>query len=199
MRYPTKVCMLILMLSTLTEAKEDGYGWYIGLGVGATAYEDSGFVKNEQPSVQDEVTKNSSGYKVYAGYQINKIIATEISYTGYGTFSSSSYAHSAYAGSASANVGYTFLEGMLRPYGLLGLSYVNNNFPHDEVDIKPNAFSVHSGIGLDYTPNFTAGFGLRVAFEGDTYSYTVKDTATDEKTKYDQSLGILYLGIHYKY
>jgi len=191
-------CFIVFGIPIL--ADEEGRGFYGGIGFGSTAFEDDGFVKEEQPTVKGDLSVKDKGAKVYLGYQVNKIVGLELGFTDYGSFYAEDYVHKTKSTDIAVNVGYTFLEGTLRPYMLVGLGYIFNDFPHNDVpSISINSLSSHIGLGLDYTPVFTSGFGIRVAFEADGYTYGIEQGGTDTVKEYQQTLGILYLGVHYKY
>ena len=194
------VLACVMALSSLSLADEKGRGLYVGIGYGNTAFDDDDFVKEEQPTVQGSLSEKSSGVKLYMGYQVNKIVGLECGYINYGSFYADDYVHKAMATSLAVNLGYTFLEGTLRPYTLLGLGYVFNNFPHNDVpSVAPNNIASHLGLGLDYTPVFASGFGLRIAFEADGYTYKIEKETPDTVKEYEQTFGMLYVGVHYKY
>ena len=189
----------ITLLTTVVDATDDGSGAYIGIGLGSTAYVDSGFVK-EQQTAEDEMGSVDSGFKIYGGYQFTPIIGVEASYIDYGKFAAGDYTHASKSVNVAANLGYSFLEGQLRPFGLLGFSYLRNTFPHDNTPlIEENHFAMHLGLGLDYTPRGLGGLGFRMAYEGDSFSYDVDSNITTDEDTYRQAFGILYLGVHYKF
>ena len=200
MKYNMIAIVSLFIIDVLCLAAESGQGFYGGVGFGISAFEDDGFVKEEQPQVKGSLSKNDKGVKLYLGYQINKILSAELGYTNYGRFKTENYIHEAQSADIAINVGYTFLEGTLRPYVFGGLGYVFNDFPHSDIaSLKMDRFSSHVGIGLDYTPLFAGGFGLRLAFESDGYTYRVDQNGSNEPKDYEQGLGLLYLGMHYKY
>ena len=179
-------------------ASDDGSGAYIGLGFGSTAYVDSGLI--EEQTAEDELGSVDSGYKVYGGYQFNKIIGLEASYTDYGKFVAGDYSHHSKSVNASANLGYSFLDGQLRPFGLFGLGYLKNSFPNDNsTSSNEENVAYHLGFGLDYIPNGLGGVGFRLAYEGNSFAYDVDGNTTTEKDQYQQVFGILYLGALYKF
>ena len=194
-----KISTLLLLMSMLN-ANEDGSGAYIGLGLGSTAYVDSGFVK-EQQTAEDELGAVDSGFKIYGGYQFNQIIGLEASYTDYDEFTAGDYTHASKSINISANLGYSFLDGQLRPFGLLGFGYLKNSFPHRDntPSIDEDDFAFHLGLGLDYTPRNLGGLGFRLAYEGNSFSYDVDSNVTTKEDSYRQAFGILYLGAHYKF
>ena len=190
---------VITLLTTIADATEDGSGAYIGLGLGSTAYVDSGFVE-EQQTAADKLGSTDSGFKIYGGYQFSQVIGIEAAYTDYGKFTAGDYTHASKSVNVAANLGYSFLDGRLRPFGLLGFSYLQNTFPHDNTPlIEKDHFAMHLGLGLDYTPRGLGGLGFRMAYEGDSFSYDVDSNITTDEDTYRQAFGILYLGVHYKF
>ena len=181
-------------------ANENGQGFYAGVGVGSTAYVDNGFAKAQvSQKVDEDIEERSFGAKLYAGYQFNKIIGVELAYISYGEFSvKESYDYRAQGASVSANIGYTFFTGQLRPYVLLGLGYVFSDFPHEGIPVDDKSPTLHIGFGLDYTPEVLGGIGFRGAYEGNSFSYSVDQGMEDDKV-YVQGFGILYLGAYYKF
>jgi len=189
-----KKLVVSAVLATLTlcaaEVKESGF--YLGAGIGGTGFSDSDMVKEQYGSTY--VFENSSGgVALYGGYKVNNIFAFEMGYHHYGTFqirqpalgSKRDYSPSSF--SASANLGYGFLDGQLRPYILLGLSSIDlDGWVTDDKGVGS-----HIGFGIQYDPEELNGFGFRLGYEGD--GFTVK-TATKD---YAQGLGILYIGAHY--
>jgi len=194
------ILLMLSLLSSMLIANEDGSGAYVGIGLGSTAYVDSGFAKEQSNrNVKEEIAISSLGAKLYGGYQFNKIIGVEAAYIHYGNFSiNDDYTYSAQGISLSANVGYTFLTGQLRPYVLLGLGYIFSDFPHENIPVDDKSPTLHIGLGLDYEPMSLGGVGFRVAYESNSFSYIV-DEDTAEEEKYPQGFGVLYLGAYYKF
>ena len=191
---------LTTLMAPIADADEAGSGAYIGLGFGGTAYVDSNFVE-EQQSAEDELGSSDSGFKIYGGYQFNQIIGLEASYTDYGEFTAGDYIHASQSVNISANLGYSFLDGQLRPFSLLGFGYLKNSFPHRDntSSIDEDDFAFHLGLGLDYIPKGLGGIGFRLAYEGNSFSYDVDSNVSTKDDTYRQAFGILYLGVHYKF
>ena len=122
-----------------------GEGFYIGAGIGASFYNITSadgdyYIPDDGDGTHtividqfEDLDDNDLGYLFYAGYQFNKIIGVEASYTDYGAFSGSiantnlgTFKKDPYAIAVAANAGYTFFNGQLRPFGLLGLGYLNS-------------------------------------------------------------------------
>ena len=121
----------LALTSTIVLAGPNSNGAYIGVGLGNSGYADDDMTKKELRI--DNIDTADSGYKVYGGYQFNNVIGIELGYTDYGKFSADDgYSQAATAFSVAANVGYSFLDGQLRPFATLGLGYVAlewENFP----------------------------------------------------------------------
>ena len=186
----------VALLSTVVIAGPNSNGAYVGVGFGATGYADDNYVQDIGCTGID---KSDMGYKIYGGYQFNNIVGVEVGYTDYGKFSAAQdYTQEANAMSVGANVGYSFLDGQLRPFGIIGLGYVNLDTQNSPVTIvDDNVATFHYGVGIQYEPDALAGFGLRLAYEEDLYS--IEYVRAIGTTSYLQALGIVYLGVQYKF
>jgi len=183
---------------TLSAEKNDN-NIYVGVGFGGSAYVDSSFAKEQIEGVNQDVEEDGVGAKVYVGYQINNIIAIEASYVYYGSFKiNDNYEYQAQGLSASGNVGYMFFDNQFRPYILIGLGYIMSDFPHEGVDVKDYSASLHMGLGFSYVPKALGGIGFRVAYESNSFNYTLHRGTEDEQS-YPQGFGILYLGAEYRF
>ena len=180
---------VIALLSTAVIAGPNSSGAYVGLGYGVTEYYDDGWTSS--------VDKSDSGYKLYGGYQFNNIIGVEASYTDYGSFTDK-VTNSEYVSpttfSVAANAGYSFLDGQLRPFGILGLGYASVDYDTSSID-SGNTGTVHYGVGVQYEPTILKGVGFRLAYEADLY---LIETIVPSKT-YEQVFDLLYLGVQYKF
>ena len=214
--------------STATSAPavvNTGKGFYIGLGAGTGSY--SATLTNAKYYIDSDGDNSSSNIKgdnldglddtssttiAYAGYQFNKIIALEASYTDHGSYSGELGLNKAFKknpGSIAvyANAGYSFLNGQLRPFGLLGLAYVDTkqSNAYERIDIDDTAVALHIGTGVEYFPTALRGVGFRLAYTIDLFtdnSYDVYegDNGTSIKsTTLWQALDQLYVGIQYKF
>lgn len=188
------------LLSTAVMAGPNSSGAYIGIGYGNTIFESDGFV-GDQITTSD-FDEEDSGLTFYGGYQFNNIVGVELSYRDYGKFEAiSGFAQEPTGMGVGANVGYSFLDGQLRPFGVLGLSYVKMNYinlPAYVISLDDTGAAVHYGIGVQYEPDVLAGLGFRMAYEADSYVIEVQDTFGGNK-EYTQTLGMLYLGVQYKF
>lgn len=71
--------VLVVILGVGLEAKADNSAWYLGVSGGVTSADDSQF-----DNVEESGSDDSSGWKLYAGYDINDIWAVELGYTDLG-------------------------------------------------------------------------------------------------------------------
>ena len=212
---------LLVVLSTSVMSTEalspNGKGFYVGVGAGYssnTLFLTEGNYNYSDPDnptytfSSSSLDDNDVGYMLYAGYQINKIIALEVAYTNYGHFAvrkfAKEYAQSPNSLSVYANAGYMFFNNQLRPFGNIGLGYLqkNQSSSYDRLDFDKEIVTIHSGIGVDYYPTILKGIGFRAAFSGDTAIdsvYTVNDNNTTESKTLWQAYNLFYLGIEYKF
>lgn len=186
-------------------------GFYIGAGYGSFSYETATDWDNDYRYGRLVEETNGNTLKIYAGYQFNKIVTVETSYTDYGdtngyvraisfnptNIENKQVKQSPNAFSVAANVGYTFSNG-LRPFGLAGLSYMSLDSNYAFLDTD-NPIAIRYGFGLDYAPAMFKGAQLRIAYEGDLYfAEAYKGYGTN--TEVDAfSLSSLYAGISYKF
>lgn len=216
------IALITMMLSTTLSADETNTqkidGFYGGLG-GGMSWNALVISKGNHPEDGNSTynfknaSDNSGGYIIYAGYQINKIIAVEGSFTDYGSFEDTvtdqlnikrNIKSDPVAGAVYANAGYTFANG-LRPFGQLGFAYVNSNGVKDlsKLGIKDNYTSIHWGTGLEYAPKKLNGFGFRVAIAGDTgmdMNYEAADENGDLKTTtLMRWTNLTYISAQYKF
>ena len=198
-------------------------GFYIGAGVGASSYNVS-LTKSEyylydedgtytiQGDDLEKLDDTDVGYLLYAGYQFNKIIGVEGSFTDYGTVASvidnKEFSKKPQSYAVSANAGYNFFNGQLRPFGLLGLGYLatNQNSAYDEMNGWDDGLAtVHFGFGVEYYPTVLQGFGVRASYTADSCVSEVDTregpSTTDkvEQTLLWQTYSILYVGAQYKF
>jgi hypothetical protein len=188
------------LLSTAAMAGPNSSGAYIGIGFGNTINEDDGFVSEQITS--SSFDDGDSGVTLYGGYQFNNIVGVELSFRDYGKFEADSgFAQEPTGVSVGANVGYSFLDGQLRPFGVIGMGFVKMNYvnlPSYVISLDDSGAAVHYGVGVQYEPDALLGLGFRMAYEADSYAIEVQDSISGNKT-YTQTLGMLYLGVQYKF
>jgi len=207
-----KIYIATLMVTTLgvsSLSAEDNSFTYVGIGGGYSMinanFIDSDYYINDDDATGSSKTKNykedSMGMKVYGGYQFNKIIAVEGSFTDYGTLSSDNYTQKPQAVSIYANAGYSFLNNQLRPFGLLGLTYLQTNQSRDVLDDEMGA--IHAGVGVEYYPTALKGFGIRGAIESDFHVNSQSAVNEDETHYSSQSFykryALFYVGAQYRF
>ena len=214
--------------STATEnSTNTGAGFYIGVGVGTGAYsaaitdgdyyidtdgDGSSSGSNIKGDDLDGLDDTSSTAIVYAGYQFNKIIAVEASYTDHGSYSgeldlTKGFKKKPESLAVYANAGYTFFNGQLRPFGLLGLGYIDTNQSraYDLLGVDDTAVSLHMGGGVEYYPTALKGMGFRLAYTVDFFSdnnyesYEGRNGTLIRSTTLWQALDMLYVGAQYKF
>ena len=146
--------------------------------------------------------QDDTGYKIYGGYQFNKIIAAEVSFTDYGTFvASERYTQRPKSVAFSANAGYNFFHEQLRPFCLLGLGYLKTDESRDVLD---DGFVISNiGLGLKYYPSVLKGMGFRMAYERE-FRITTQESVDEsgENPSMDEfahTYYLPYIGVQYKF
>ncbi|QUM80832.1 porin family protein [Moritella sp. 5] len=187
-----------LALTASVQANQDVSGFYIGGGVGSTTVDldRTGYTSNEDT--------DGSTVKFIAGYQFNRIVAIEAQYTQYGeitpnktlTYAGKTYKWDATTFSVSANLGYTFQNG-LRPFGIIGLSSLDLG-QSTKVLKDDDATAVHVGLGLEYTPAALSGVSFRVGYEADAFTIEEYSTANRYEDT-DVMIGSAYVAASYKF
>ena len=185
-------------------------GFYIGAGYGVSTYRDGGYISDiEKEHNIQTLLKNydTSGYKLYLGYQFNRVVAIEGSYTNYGKFTvEDSYfdgeivALSPTSISLAANVGYSFGQyAEYRPFIIMGLSRMEmNEDGYVNVFRESSGNSLRMGLGFEYAPYESNGLGLRIAYEQDDFTLS-EEKVTDASKTYKQNFSLAYFGVQYKF
>ncbi len=206
-----KITIALLATISILMASPDGSGTYFGIGGGVSDfageytiskyYDRTGrFVSSDQ-----DVNADDNGLKVYGGYQFNKIFGVEAAYTYYGTMDyyvlGEHISQKPESISVYANIGYSFLDGQLRPFGLIGLGYIKTKHSSNYVD--DDGATIHTGVGVEYYPKILKGAGMRLAFEADTLaeSYSEYNSYRDLYTSdtLARMYSLLYFGVQYKF
>ena len=189
----------LALITPQVQADPDS-GFYMGVGVGTTVYADDDLAwETGFYDLDDE----DSGYKVYAGYQINKIMGIEASYVDYGTFKAYNganiYRQDFKATHIAANAGYTFLQGQLRPFGNIGLGYIEHDATGSlgviEDDVSNHSF--YFGLGVQYEPKALQGMGLRVGYDVDVFDRDIYDGWWHRE--YAQGIALWYVALQYRF
>ncbi|MCP5078576.1 MAG: porin family protein [Psychromonas sp.] len=210
--------LLAVSTSVFAETEVDAAkvsGFYIGAGYGSFSYETDSDWDDDQRYGRLTESTDGNTLKMYGGYQFNKIIGVEATYTDYGdtegyvrtlTFNpigikNQEVTQSPTAISVAANAGYSFNNG-LRPFALLGLSYMTLDSSYAFLDTD-NPIAIRYGFGLDYAPAMVKGIQLRVAYEGDIYlaeAYNGYNNDADIDIEVDIfALSSFYAGVSYKF
>ncbi|MCB0739211.1 MAG: porin family protein [Bacteroidetes bacterium] len=185
-----------LSVQAETSNKQKVSGWYVGGGIGNP----SGELSDESNSSTIDLKDKS--YHVVAGYQDGRIFAWEMQYVKYGKDTVEFFDPSSF--SASANVGYTFSNGV-RPFALLGLGVTDVNIPSPPFGmiVVDSDLSYHYGIGIEFSPRQLNGMTFRLAHEADfvnieerVYSGFFKSW---KETIYDVDLKSTYAAVMYKF
>ncbi|MEA2099510.1 MAG: outer membrane beta-barrel protein [Campylobacterota bacterium] len=109
--------LILTLLATLNlYSSEDGSGTYFGFGVGDSRYtagfhSEGCYIDENDGFTIKKYDVSDKAYKFYGGYQFNKIVALEASFTNYGTFvASQKYTQKPKSVALYANVGYSFFN-----------------------------------------------------------------------------------------
>ena len=189
------ICLIPLLIASTSSfaAAQDVRGFYVGVGVGSTSFEDDGWGASANTSFDEK----DNSFKFITGYQFNKVVAIEASYTSYGKIDNqlANYQLDPTSISLSANVGYTFNNG-LRPFAIAGLSAIDLDQSAEVIDGDSGA-AFHYGFGLEYAPQILNGFKMRLAYEGDFFG--IEEQGFFSNRTYDITVGSFYLGASYKF
>ncbi|MCZ8489439.1 outer membrane beta-barrel protein [Vibrio lentus] len=118
------------------------------------------------------------------------MVSLELQYTDFGDVVINSHkAETVYMDqifSAAKNLGYTFDNAGVRPFGTIGLSSI-------DLDMKNSDGSHHSGatddtgvrlgVGVEYTPTKHPEFSLRLGYEADTFTDTYESYSGNQKVE----------------
>ena len=197
-----KRLLLPLLISTtsfyaLANEQPKVSGFYVGAGFGSFGYSEEDSWGYNTNSISAEADGNTT--KVYLGYQFNKIVGIEGTYTDYGTAKAKvgSYSMKPTSISLAANLGYTFENG-LRPFGLVGMSSLDLN-QNEELLTDDNGAAFKFGFGVEYTPKALGGVQIRAAYEMDMYAVEYESTNGYYSETNLYALDSLYLGASYKF
>ncbi|WP_052879701.1 porin family protein [Vibrio coralliirubri] len=173
-------------------------GFYLGGAIGTTGIDDGGLYKDS--FIPITVDAEDETYKIIAGYQFNRIVALEAQYTNYGdvvaknALNQSTYTWSPTAFSISANLGYTFDNG-IRPFGIIGLSTIDLDQSLPVLD-DDSGEGIRYGFGVEYTPKQANNVSFRLGYEAD--AFVIESDSAFENDK-DLVIDSLYLGATYNF
>ena len=161
-------------------------GFYVGAGLGSTTMDSS-----DDYLISDAPTDGQT-IKVLAGYQFSKVFALEGQYTKYSQIGNSVYSLSPTSFSLSANLGYSFDNG-LRPFGILGVSVLDLD-ESGQILQDDSSGALRVGLGLEYAPVQLNGLAIRVGYEVDAFAIEYSSSTT-----YDYTLEAFYVSASYKF
>ncbi|MFA0157497.1 porin family protein [Vibrio sp. 10N.261.46.A3] len=173
-------------------------GLYLGGAIGTTGIDDGGLYKDS--FIPITVDAEDETYKIIAGYQFNRIVALEAQYTNYGdvvaknALNQSTYTWSPTAFSISANLGYTFDNG-IRPFGIIGLSTIDLDQSLPVLD-DDSGEGIRYGFGVEYTPKQANNVSFRLSYEAD--AFVIESDSAFENDK-DLVIDSFYLGATYNF
>ena len=156
-----------------TKQEQKISGFYLGGTIGssrlsATDSDYTGSLGLEDRNYTDDMDTQDSSFKILAGYQFNRIVGVEVTYTDFGTFEHDIIGHSISptAFTVAANIGYTFQSGW-RPFALVGLSEVDIGQTDSEFFDGDSASAIHYGAGVEFAPVSLRGLAFRATWESD--------------------------------
>ena len=144
---------LLVLLPLTLDARRNGEGFFIGLGSGATYYDDGGAAS----AVGGDLSNVSGAYKIYTGYKFNHEATLEGSFTGYGVYEVTKgdetiETFTPMSTAVYVNYGSDFWHNQLRPFVIAGAGVLWLNDDQDTIYDRDYFFSLHYGVGLLYTP-----------------------------------------------
>ena len=164
-------------------------GFYVGAGLGNTKFESS---DDASTSLFED---DGQTVKILAGYQFSKVFALEGQYTKYSELKLGSYSISPTAFSLSANLGYSFENG-LRPFGIIGVSALDLDESVQTLQDDSSA-AVRYGLGLEYAPVQLKGLAVRVGYEVDFFA--IEFVGPGSSVTNDYTLEAFYVSASYKF
>ncbi|HIP75799.1 MAG TPA: hypothetical protein EYH12_01335 [Psychromonas hadalis] len=110
------VVALTVATTFVQAAEQKVSGFYLGGTVGQSG------IDYDYSDYSDD-SDSDSGFALIGGYQFNRVVGIEVSYTDHGKFSGKNYEIAPSSFAVAANLAWTFSNG-IRPYALVGLSAV---------------------------------------------------------------------------
>ena len=164
-------------------------GFYLGAGLGSATFDSS---DDESTSLFEE---DGQTVKILAGYQFSKVFALEGQYTKYTELSLGAYSMSPTSFSLSANLGYSFDNG-LRPFGIIGVSALDLDESIQTLE-DDSSGAVRYGLGLEYAPVQLNGLAIRVGYEVDFFA--IEFVGPGNSITNDYTLESFYVSASYKF
>ncbi|QFI40222.1 porin family protein [Moritella marina ATCC 15381] len=109
----------------------------------------------------------------------------------------SDYFWSPTAASLSANLGYTFRNG-LRPFGVIGVSSIELGQPY-LTNLEDDSVGFRYGFGLEYAPEGLYGLSARVGYEIDIFGVDLTDPTYNYTEVRSYTLSSFYVSASYKF
>ena len=195
--------ILLVLLPLTLDARRNGEGFFIGVGAGASYYNDGGL----ESDTGSNMSNVSGAYKVYMGYKYNHQATLEGSFTGYGVYDITGVMNDRLSPKSAAvyiNYGSDFWHNQFSPFIIAGVGLLWLDSQADAFNSYYSEdifFSLHYGTGILWTPRMLDGLGFRLAYEGDWSRFATTDAARllGADSSYDNFLGTLYLGVQYKF
>ncbi len=190
---------LLVLLPLTLDARRNGEGFFVGVGAGATYYNDTGVASD----MGADMSAVSGAYKLYMGYKYNHEATLEGSYTGYGIYDMKQNGTTIErlepkSTAVYINYGADFWHNQIRPFVIAGAGLLWLDSKEGAIYDGDIFFSLHYGAGLLWTPRVLGGLGFRAAYEGDFSRFSVKKELAASGS-YDALIGTLYLGVQYKF
>ena len=195
-KYILSIAMMSALVANSVMAEDNGF--YLGGAIGTTGIDDGGLYEGSSRPIT--VDAEDRTYKIIAGYQFNRIVALEAQYTNYGdvvaknALNQSTYTWSPTAFSISANLGYTFDNG-IRPFGIIGLSTIDLDQSLPVLD-DDSGEGIRYGFGVEYTPKQAKNVSFRLGYEAD--AFVIESDSAFERDK-DLVIDSFYLGATYNF
>ncbi|UPR58772.1 porin family protein [Vibrio sp. ED004] len=195
-KFILSIAMMSVVAANNVMAADSGF--YLGGVIGTSGIDDGGLYKDSLMPIT--VDAEDETYKIIAGYQFNRIVALEAQYTNYGdvvaknALNQSTYTWSPTAFSISANLGYTFDNG-IRPFGIIGLSTIDLDQSLPVLD-DDSGEGIRYGFGVEYTPKQAKNVSFRLGYEAD--AFVIESDSAFESDK-DLVIDSFYLGATYNF
>ena len=192
--------MLLVLIPLTLDARRNGEGFYIGYGSGGSHYNDNHLSKN----IDTDMSNISGAYKFYTGYKYDHVVSLEGSFTGYGIYDITGPLEDRLepkSGAVYLNFGQDYWHNQIRPFGIIGAGLLWLDDEKGTIYDEEVFFSLHYGVGIEYNPRWLFGWGARWAYEADWSRYKVTQEARElgADSSYDNFIGTVYIGVHYKF